>query len=90
MRYVPVEAARKRLGSLVQEVREEGPVTIGRRGREQAVLLSEEEYSRLKRSEEEAAKARFAAALKDIRAEVRRRKIPRRVVADAVRSARTR
>ncbi|MGH2398062.1 MAG: type II toxin-antitoxin system Phd/YefM family antitoxin [bacterium] len=88
MRYVPVEDARKRLGRLVQEVREEGPVTIGRRGREQAVLLSEEEYARLRRSDEEAAKARFAAALKEIQAEVRRRGIPRSVVTSAIRSAR--
>jgi len=88
MRYIPVEAARKRLGRLVQEVREEGPVTIGRRGREQAVLLSEEEYARLRRSDEEAAKARFAAALKEIHEEVRRRKIPRSVVADALKATR--
>lgn len=88
MRYVPVEAARKRLGRLVQEVREEGPVTIGRRGQEQAVLLSDEEYARLKRSEEEAAKARFVAALEAIGGEVRRKKISPRVVAEAVKSAR--
>jgi prevent-host-death family protein len=88
MRYIPVEHARKRLGRLVQEVREEGPVTIGRRGRDQAILLSEEEYARLRRSEEEAARTRFAAALKEIHEEVRRRKIRRGVVTDAVRSAR--
>src|SRR2546430_17336242 len=62
MKYVPVEEARKQLGRLVQEVREEGPVRIGRRGKDQAVLMSDTEYARLQRAEEEAAKMRFEAA----------------------------
>lgn len=90
MRYIPVEEARKRLGRLVQEVREEGPVTIGRRGKEQAVLVSDVEYSRLRAAEVDAARRRFAAALESIGATVRRRKVTKRVVDEAVRAARKR
>lgn len=90
MRYVPVEEARKRLGRLVQEVREEGPVTIGRRGKEQAVLLSDAEYERLRRAEEEAARIRFAAALDAIGAAVKRGRSPKRLVDEAIRAARRR
>lgn len=84
MKYVPVEEARKQLGRLVQEVREEGPVTIGRRGKDQAVLLSDTEYARLRRAEDEAARARFAAALEAIGLEVRRRKVPKGAVSEAI------
>ena len=48
MRYVPVEEARKQLGKLVSEAAAGKPVTIGRHGTEQAVLLSGEEYERLR------------------------------------------
>ena len=52
MRYVPVEEARKQLGKLVRDVAAGEPVIIGRRGVEQAVMISEEEYERLRRIEE--------------------------------------
>ncbi len=90
MRYVPVEEARKQLGRLVQEVREDGPVTIGRRGSEQAVLLSDAEYERLRRAEEDAARARFVTALESIGAAVRRGKLSKRVVDEAIRATRRR
>ncbi len=90
MRYVPVEEARKRLGRLVQEVREEGPVTIGRRGNERAVLLSDAEYDRLRRVEEETARVRFVAALESISAAVRRKRLPRGVIDEAIRATRRR
>lgn len=90
MRYVPVEQARKQLGRLVQGVREEGPVTIGRRGTEQAVLLSDAEYARLRRAEDEAARLRFASALESIGAAVQRGKLSRRRVDEAIRASRRR
>ncbi len=66
------------------------PIIIGRRGTEQAVLLSQEEYERLRRVEEQAAEARFKEALEAIRAEVRKEKLPRKVVDEAIRWARRR
>jgi len=90
MRYVPVEEARKRLGTLVREASTGIPVTIGRRGTEQAVLLAEEEYARLRQIEDEAARMRFNEALDAIGATVRERKISRKVVETAIRVARRR
>jgi prevent-host-death family protein len=90
MRYVPVENARKHLGKLVREAAAGEPVIIGRRGTEQAVLLSGTEYSRLRQVEEEAARARFREALDAIAASVRETRIPRRAVEEAVRAARRR
>ncbi len=90
MRYLPVEEARKKLGKLVTEASTGEPIIIGRRGTEQAVLLSQEEYERLRRVEEQAAEARFKEALEAIRAEVRKEKLPRKVVDEAIRWARRR
>ncbi len=90
MRYVPVEEARKRLGTLVREASTGTPVTIGRRGTEQAVLLSEEEYARLRQIENEAARMRFKEALEAIGAKVQEQKISRKVVEEAIRVARRR
>ena len=88
MRYLPVEEARKKLGKLVAEASSGEPVVIGRRGTQQAVLLSQEEYERLRRVEERAAQNRLEEALVAIRAEVRKEKLPRRVVEEAIRRAR--
>jgi prevent-host-death family protein len=90
MRYIPVEDARKHLGKLVREAAAGDPVIIGRRGIEQAVLLSGEEYSRLRQVEEEAARTRFREALDAIAASVRQNKIPRKTVEEAIRTARRR
>lgn len=90
MRYLPVEEARKKLGKLVADASSGEPVLIGRRGTEQAVLLSQEEYDRLRRMEEQAALARLKEALRAIRAEVRKEKLPRTVVDEAIRRARRR
>lgn len=90
MRYIPVEEARKRLGKLVREASGGEPVIIGRRGTDQAVLLSEEEYARLRQVEEEAARARFKEAIESIAANVQEHKIPRKMVEEAVRAARRR
>lgn len=84
MRYVPVEAARRELGRLVREAATGEPVTIGRRGTEQAVLLGSDEYERLRRLEEQVAIERVEDALREIRAAVRKEKLPRSVVEDAI------
>ncbi len=90
MRYVPVEEARKRLGMLVREASTGKPMIIGRRGTEQAVLLSEEEYARLRQIEGEAARVRFKEALEAIGATVQEQKVSRKVVEEAIRVARRR
>lgn len=90
MKYVPVEEARKRLGTLVREASSRGPVVIGRRGIEQAVLLSEAEYERLRQIEEEAARTRFREALEAIGINVRARKLAKKVVKEAIRAVRKR
>ena len=88
MRYVPVEEARKQLGKLVREAAAGEPVTIGRHGTEQAVLLSGEEYERLRRAEEEAAKARFREGLSRISEAVREAGLTPDVVEEAIAWAR--
>lgn len=90
MRYVPVEQARKRLGRLLQEVSAGHPVVIGRRGTDQAVLISGAEYERLRRIEEENARALFRQALESISAAVREEGIGPEVVDEAIRAARRR
>jgi len=88
MKYVAVEDARKRLGRLLEEVRKDGPVTIGRRGKEQAVLVSDAEYARLRRAEDDAAQRRFEDVLAAIAGNVRRVRLPRRLVGQAIRAVR--
>ena len=90
MRYVPVEEARKQLGKLVRDAASGEPVIIGRRGVEQAVMISEEEYERLRRIEEHAARVRFREALDAISADVRARRLSPKVVVEALRAARRR
>jgi prevent-host-death family protein len=90
VRYVAVEEARKRLGMLVREASAGEPVIIGRRGTEQAVLLSEDEYARLRQIEDEAARMRFKEALEAIGAEVQAKKISRKAAEEAIRAARRR
>jgi prevent-host-death family protein len=90
MRYVAVEEARKRLGMLVRDAASGEPVLIGRRGREQAVLVSGQEYERLKQVAEEAARARFQRALQAISAGTRRARLSRKVVEEALRAVRRR
>ena len=90
MRHVPIEEARKQLGKLVRDVAAGEPVIIGRRGVEQAVLISEDEYERLRHIEELAARICFHVALDAIGADVRARRIPPKVVVDALRAARRR
>jgi len=84
MRTVPVEDARKQLGKLVSEAAAGVPVTISRRGTQQAILLGEEEYERLRHVEEQAAVERFERALSDIPTAVQREGIPATAVEEAL------
>lgn len=88
MRYVPVEQARKQLGKLVQEAAAGQVITIGRRGADHVVLLSEDEYARLRRLEEAAAQRRFQEALAAISASVAEAELDESVVDDAIATAR--
>ncbi len=90
MRYVPVEEARKQLGKLVREVSSGEPVIIGRRGTEQAVLLAGEEYERLRKIDEQTARARFREALRAIGAVVQERRLPQKAVEETIRAVRRR
>ncbi len=90
MRYVPVEEARKRLGRLVREASSGEPVVIGRRGADQAVLVSGEEYERLRKIEEEAARMRFREALDSIGISVQNETLSAKVVEEAIRAVRRR
>lgn len=45
----PLDEARDKLSELIHEAREHGPQAISVRGREAAILLSVEEYHRMKR-----------------------------------------
>lgn len=90
MRYLQVEEARKKLGRLVEAAAGGEPVVIGRRGAQRAVLVSGEEYERLRRVEEEAARLRLREALDAIAGQVRRARLPLEVVDEALRSVRRR
>ncbi len=90
MRYVPIEEARKRLGRLIRDASGGEPVVIGQRGANRVVLMSEAEYERLRRLEEDAARALFERALGAVGAATRRQKTGRRVVDEAIRVARRR
>ncbi len=65
-------------------------MVIGRRGADQVFLVSAEEYERLRKIEEEAARARFRAALDAIGTSVQNEKLSRSVVEEAIRAVRRR
>lgn len=67
MDIIPVEEARRHLGELIQSaVHDRKPIVISKRGKDAAVLLSYQEYERLRRLDEEAATQRFLGALQAI------------------------
>ena len=88
MRTVLVADARKRLGALVSEAAAGTPVVISRRGTEQAILLGEREYERLKQVEAQAAVERFERSLSDIHRAVQREALPPATVEEAIRATR--
>ena len=67
-RWIGVEQARARLGSLVAEVAGGAdPVVLTRRGQSMAVIVSREEYSRLKEAASRLARDELRSRLTEIR-----------------------
>jgi antitoxin YefM len=71
-RMIGIEEARGRLGVLAGEVAAGGePVVLTRRGQALAVLVSRDEYSRLKEAATEVVRAELEARLEEVRRSVR-------------------
>ncbi|GAB6876172.1 type II toxin-antitoxin system Phd/YefM family antitoxin [Thermaerobacter litoralis] len=89
LKLMTVEEARRELGRLLEEVRRTGqPVVITRRGTGEAVLLSAEEFQRLKSIEENYARLAFERALDAIGKAVEAAQLSPDVINDAIRAAR--
>ena len=90
-KVVPIEEARRKLGSLVVQVTaSKQPVFIARRNSQLAVLLAYEEYDRLRAHEATAAERRFNEALDRIHSTVAKAGLKPGVVKEAVRKTRRR
>ena len=88
-RMVSIEQARKELGRLMEEVRTSAePLLFTRRGSAEAVLLSREEYERLRNIEESYARASFRDALDRITVSTQRESVPQAAVDEAIRAVR--
>ncbi len=88
-KVVPIEEARRKLGSLVVQVAaSKQPVFIGRRNSELAVLLAYEEYDRFRAHEASAAERRFNEALERIHSAVGKAGLKPGAVKEAVRKSR--
>ena len=88
-RFVGVEEARGTLGRLVEEVAASGePVSLTRRGRPLAVLMSREEYARLRLVATHQARQELAALLVDVRQRVGKAGVEQDVIAAAIAAAR--
>lgn len=89
LKLLSVEEARRELGRLLDEVNRTGePVLLTRRGTREAVLLSKDEFERLKAIEQAYAKLSFERALEAISEAVKAAKLSPDVVDEAVRAAR--
>lgn len=88
-RLVALEQARRTLGQLIKEVAaHREAVIIARKARDKAVLLSLDEYRRLKALEARDAERRFLEALARIHADVAASGLDPSVVEEAVREVR--
>ncbi|MBI4607927.1 MAG: type II toxin-antitoxin system Phd/YefM family antitoxin [Candidatus Rokubacteria bacterium] len=84
-----VDKARPALGALVDKVVAGGePVVIAKRTGRLAVLLSYEEFTALKALAEGKAKTRLRQALREIRRAVRKARLPRHLVDEALQATR--
>ena len=89
LKLTPIEEARRELGRLLDEVRRTGePILLTRRGTGEAVLLSAEEFERLKEIEEAYARLAFERALEAIGNAAAAAKLSPEVVDDAIRAVR--
>jgi prevent-host-death family protein len=88
-RFIGVEEARARLGRLVEEVAAGGePVALTKRGRPAAVLVSSEEYARLKQAATQEAREALGRRLKAVRRAVKAAGLDASLVDEAVAAAR--
>jgi antitoxin YefM len=88
-RFMGVEEARARLGRLVEEVAESGePVALTKRGRPVAILVSSDEYARLKQTATREARDELGRRLEKVRRAVKAAGLDPSIVEDAVAAAR--
>lgn len=88
-RVMALEQARKVLGKLVQEVADRREaVIIAKKAQEKAVLVSFDEYARLKAAEAAEAERRFLEALSRIQADVAREGPSSELIEEAIREVR--
>lgn len=88
-RYLGVETARGQLGRLAEEVAAGGePVVLAKRGRALAVLVSRDEYARLKLAATRLIRAELGDRLTAIRESVAEAGLSEDAVDEAIRSVR--
>jgi prevent-host-death family protein len=87
--FIGVEQARGTLGRLAEEVSAGSEaVVITKRGQALAVLVSRDEYSRLKEAASRLARADLQQRLAQVRREIKRAGIPPEAVDEAIAAAR--
>lgn len=88
-RFMGVEEARTQLGRLVEEIAQSGePVSLTKRGRPLATLVSNEEYARLKQAANRDAREDLGRRLSQIRRAVRSAGLDASVVEEAISAVR--
>ena len=88
-RFMGVEEARTQLGRLVEEIAQSGePVSLTKRGRPLATLVSNEEYARLKQAANRDARRDLGRRLSQIRRAVRSAGLDASVVEEAISAVR--
>lgn len=88
-RFLGVEEARGRLGQLAEEVAAGGePIILSKRGRALAVIMSRDEYSKLKRAATEQVRAELLARLAEIRKKIQQAGLEPEAVDEAISTSR--
>lgn len=88
-RIVGVEDSRGKLGKLIEEVASTNePIVMTKRGHALAVLVSRDEYARLKALASKSSRAELAARLAKVRREVARAGLESDVIDEAIEAAR--
>lgn len=87
-RYLGVEEARAKLGQLVQEVAGGAePVVFAKRGQALAVLISRDEYARLRKVASQASRDELRRRLTEARRRVKRAGLDPSVIDEAIEAA---
>ncbi len=87
--YIGVEDARKRLGPLVEGVAAGSePIVLTKRGQALAVVVSRDEYARLKEAASRLVRAELQGRLAKVRQSIRRAGLEPRAVDEAIAMAR--